>query len=184
MPSTDRSPRAKKSISLSVMLGTLLLPLSAYAASTFVERSGAAEPGTATVPPSATEAAVAAAPSIADDLETACGEAGLGLIAAETTGSIGELQQAALDALRGVCAEQGLPLPAPPATHPAVTTVTQPTPPPPSGPMSGEVVLASDEDDHDDNHSRHGGEDDEEGHDRYGGDDDDDDQDRHGGDND
>ena len=40
MVSRNSSPRSKKSVSLSVMLGTLLVPLSAYAASSLVETSG------------------------------------------------------------------------------------------------------------------------------------------------
>ena len=179
MPSTDRSPRAKKSIALSVLIGTLLVPLGAYAASALLQTREGAEPPTASEAPPAAESAVTEPVSIGADLETACGEAGLGLVAAETTGTIGELQQAALDALRGVCAEQGMPLPAPATTQPAVTTATLPAPP--TAPVTAEVVTASDDDDHDDDHGRHGGDDDEEGHGRHGGDDD---HGRHGGDDD
>src|SRR5688572_23609078 len=164
MPSTDRSPRVKKSISLSVLIGTLLVPLGAYAASALFQTSEVAEPTTAPEAPPSAESAVTEPVSIGADLETACGEAGLGMVAAETTGTIGELQQAALDALRGVCAEQGRPLPAPETTQLAVTTATLPVPPPPSAPMTAEVVTASDDDHHDDDHGRHGGDDHEEGH--------------------
>jgi len=177
MTSTDRSPRAKKSVTMSMMIGTLLVPLVAYAASTLVQTTGVAEPTTASEAPVA-ESAVTEPVSVGADLETACGEAGLGMVAAETTGTIGELQQAALDALRGVCAEQGLPLPAPTTTQPAVTTVAQPQP---SAPVSAEGVPASEDDDHDDDHGRHGGDDDEDDHGRHGGDDEDD---HHGGDHD
>ena len=43
MGSGNSSPRAKKSVSLSVILGTLLVPLSAYAASTLFDAGDAAE---------------------------------------------------------------------------------------------------------------------------------------------
>jgi len=180
MTSTEESRRAKKSVSMSMMIGTLLVPLGAYVASALVQTIGVAEPTTAPEAPPAAESAVTEPVSIGSDLETACGEAGLGMVAAEETGTIGELQQAALDALRGVCAEQGLPLPAPPATQPAVSAGTQPAPPPPAAPVSAEVVPAFD-DDHDDDHGRHGGDDDEDDHGRHGGDDEDD---HHDGDHD
>ena len=166
---------------MSMMIGTLLVPLGAYVASALVQTIGVAEPTTAPKAPPAAESAVTEPVPIGSDLESACGEAGLGMVAAEATGSIGELQQAALDALRGVCSEQGLPLPAPPTTQQAVTTVAQPAPPRPSAPVSGEVAPASDDDDHDDDHGRHGGDDDEDDHGRHGGDDEDD---HHGGDHD
>lgn len=176
MVSRNSSPRPKKSVSLSVMLGTFLVPLSAYAASSLVETSGVAESVTAPDTP-VVESAANTAPSIGADLETACGEAGLGMVAAETDGTISQLQQAALDALRGICAEQGMPLPAPPAPRPVAT---QATPPAPTGDQG---VVASE---HHDHHGRHGGDDDDEDdHGRHGGDDDDeDDHGRHGEDHD
>ena len=181
MTSTEESRRAKKSVSMSMMIGMLLVPLGAYAASALVQTTGVPESTSAPDVPPAAEPALTEPVSIGADLETACGEAGLAMIAAETAGSMSSLQQAALDALRGVCAEQGMPLPAPGTTQTAVTTVTQPAPPPPSAPVSAEVVSASDDDDHDDDHGRHGGDDDEDGHGRHGGDDEDD---HHGGDHD
>ena len=189
MASRNSSPHAKRGASLSVMLGTLLVPLSAYAASTLVDSSGLAESVTSTESsPPVTEVTVTA-DSTAADLETACGEAGLAMVAAETAGSISELQQAALDALRGICAEQGISLPGPAAIQPLDTSVDQPTSPPPA-PTSEQVVVASDDDhsrhggdqDDDDDHGRHGGDDDDDDHGRHGGDDDGEDHGRHGGD--
>jgi len=178
MVSQNSSPRSKKSVSLSVMLGTLLVPLSAYAASSFVETSGATESVTAPETP-VVESAANTAPSIGADLETACGEAGLAMVAAETDGTISQLQQAALDALRGICAEQGMPLPAPPAPQPVATQAT----PPPPAPTGEQGVVASEDHDH---HGRHGGDDeDEDDHGRHGDyDDDEDDHGRHGEDHD
>ena len=56
----------------------------------------------------------------AADLTSACGDDGLALVAAEADGSITEIQQAALDALRPLCEEAGLALPAPTAPDPVV----------------------------------------------------------------
>ena len=108
------------------------------------------------------EPAVTANPSTGADLETACSEDGLAMVAAETAGTISQLQQAALDALRGICVEQGMPLPAPAAPQPVATQPTAPT---------GEPVLVASEDDG--HHGRHGG-----------GDEDEDDHGRHGVDHD
>lgn len=178
MVSRNSSPRSKKSVSLSVMIGTFLVPLSAYGASSLVETSGVAE--SVTAPETlVVESAANKAPSIGSDLETACGEAGLAMVAAESDGTISQVQQAALDALRGICAEQGMPLPAPLAPQPVATQAT-----PPPAPTGEEVVAASE--DHHDHHGRHGG-DDEDGddHGRHGGDDDDEeDHGRHGEDHD
>jgi hypothetical protein len=106
MVSRNSSPRPKKSVSLSVMLGTFLVPLSAYAASSLVETSGVAESVTAPDTP-VVESAANTAPSIGADLETACGEAGLAMVAAESDGTISQVQQAALDALRGSAPSRG-----------------------------------------------------------------------------
>ena len=181
MVSRNSSPRSKKSVSLSVMLGTLLVPLSAYAASSLVETSGVAESVIAPATSPVVEPSVTAIPSTGTDLETACGEAGLAMVAAETAGTISQLQQAALDALRGICAEQGMPLPAPAVDLPVATTVGEPAAPPPA-PATVQAV----EESADDHHGRHGGDDeDEEDHGRHGGDDDDaDDHGRHGEDDD
>ncbi len=178
MVSRNSSPRPKKSVSLSVVLGTLLVPLSAYAASSLVETSGVSESVTAPETSPVVEPAVTAAPPSGADLETACGEAGLAMVAAETAGTLSQLQQAALDALRGICAEQGTPLPAPSAPQAAAIPATPPTP----APVGEQVVVASEEE----HHGRHGGDDDDEDdHRRHGGDDDDeDDHGRHGEDHD
>jgi hypothetical protein len=178
MTSGNSTPRAKRSVSLSVILGTLLVPLSAYAASALFDAGDVAESAiTAESSPSGATA-VTGPPTVAADLGKACGEAGLAMVATESAGTISELQQAALDALRGICAEQGIPLPAP-EPEPVVTSVTQPPPSPPAS-ASEPVVVASDDDDH----GRHGGDDEDDEHGRHGGDDDDDDHDRHGEDHD
>jgi hypothetical protein len=179
MVSRNSSPRPRKSVSLSVMLGTLLVPLSAYAASSLVETSGVAASVTAPETSPVVEPAVIAPPPPGSNLETACGEAGLAMVADETAGTLSQLQQAALDALRGICAEQGMPLPAPAAPQPVTIPAT-----PPSPASTGAQSVVASEDDED--HGRHGGDDDDEDdHGRHGGDDDDeDDHGRHGEDHD
>lgn len=68
---------------------------------------------TATLPPTT----VAAPPTtLADDLAAACGPDGMTLVGAEADGSASDLELAALDALREVCADAGMPLPQPQAT--------------------------------------------------------------------
>ena len=167
--------RAKKGASLSVILGTLLVPLSAFAASTVVEST--ATPNSSTrAEASPLQSSVVTQPDFTSaDLETACGDAGLAMVAAETAGSIGELQQAALDALRGICSEQGMPLPSPATTQAVVSTAAQPASSP-ARPID-EVVVASDDDDRGDDHDRHGDDD----HDHDEDDDDDQNDDEHDG---
>jgi hypothetical protein len=157
MASREPSARAKKSVSLSVILGTLLVPLSAFAASNLVESTAA--PGTSITAAASpvTETVVTEPGSPARDLETACGEAGLAMVAAEAAGSIGDLQQAALDALRGVCAEQGTPLPTPPTTQTVVSTAVPA--PSASAPAIDQVGVALDDTDHGDDHGGHGDDD-------------------------
>ena len=123
-----------KGLSVSVALGTLLIPLTAFAASVMVGDGMAADPVT---PVSSTVVATQTPvfqgqPAIADDLVVACGQAGLDLVAGEANGSITGLQQAALDALREICAQEGIPLPGKPVPEPIVQTVVNASPAPPA----------------------------------------------------
>jgi hypothetical protein len=86
-------------------------------------------------------------------------------VAAEAAGTISAIQQAALDALRGICAEQGMPLPAPPNPQSAGTVVTQPASEPPA-PAIEQVVVATDDEDDDGRHERD--DEDEDDHGRHG----------------
>lgn len=120
-----RSSRATPTVSLSILLGTLLIPVTAYAASVLIETGvgpepEAVEPTTAQAPP--TEPATTDMAATAADLAAACGEVGLSMVAAETDGSITTFEQAALDALRQVCAERGLALPAKEVSQPTSST--------------------------------------------------------------
>jgi hypothetical protein len=93
--------------------------------------------------------AVVTTPVVAD-IEQACGPAGIALVDAETNGTITEIQQAALTALRDICDSQGLPLPptvAPSNGSGLVVQNSNPTPTPvPS------VSQNEDDEHHDDDH--------------------------------
>jgi hypothetical protein len=140
---TSRSPRRNQPRSsmftISLILGLLLIPLSAVAATALISNDDgetgeddaavvvvevpettiptteavAAETVFVTEPPTATRA----------DLEAACGPEGLELVERELDGAITDLEQAALDSLRQICLEEGLELAGPPAPPPVVRTV-------------------------------------------------------------
>jgi hypothetical protein len=113
MTARDPSRGPKKTVTLSLVLGALLIPMAAFGASYLVSASNQAPlPDTALVV-STTAAAVPAPEPGAADIALACGEEGMQLVAAEANGTIGDVQQAALDALRDICAAEGIPLPAP-----------------------------------------------------------------------
>jgi hypothetical protein len=121
----------RKGLSVSVALGTLLIPLTAFAASVLVGDGVAADPVT-TVSSTivATEVVTGSEMATAADLVAACGQSGLDLVAGEANGSLTGLQQAALDALRGICAQEGLPLPGKPVPEPIVETIVNASPAP------------------------------------------------------
>ena len=127
MSQRDHNPtRARRSVSASVLAGMLLVPLSAYAASVLVSDRTQVEPEAAVPAPIYTPVTVtdfATQTASAADLEAACGDVGLGMVGAELDGSISDIQQAALDALREICAQQGMPLPGKPAPQPITQTV-------------------------------------------------------------
>ena len=141
---TSRSPQSSKPRSsmftVSLILGMLLVPLSAVAAAAVISDSGdagteetteavmVAEVPEAIVTTTAAETVetvfVTDPPTFTRaDLEAACGEQGWELVEREVEGTINELEQAALDSLRQICAEEGLELPGPPAPPPVVRTV-------------------------------------------------------------
>lgn len=146
----------RKGLSVSVALGTLLIPLTAFAASVMVGDGMAADPVTtvsSTVGVTQVVPVSEAQPATADDLVVACGQAGLDLVAGEANGSLTGLQQAALDALRGICAQEGIPLPGKPVPEPIVQTVVNASPAPPATQASFEDESEfEDHDDEDDDH--------------------------------
>jgi hypothetical protein len=133
MTSPNRGPSRgpKNNLSLSMILGTLLVPVSAVAAIWLTDPGQPAQAETvlSTTTTAAPAASTAAQVSFTDsgateaDLRAACGYVGMTLVDAERDGSISDVQQAALDALRDICDEQGLSLPAPPTPDEQVQTV-------------------------------------------------------------
>jgi len=138
-PSPRKSQPRSSMFTISLILGLLLIPLSAVAATALISNDDGetdgddaavvvvevpettvstteapeAETVFVTEPPTATRA----------DLEAACGPEGLELVERELDGTITDLEQAALDSLRQICAEEGLELQGPPAPPPVVRTV-------------------------------------------------------------
>ncbi len=115
----------RKKLPLSVALGTLLIPVSAFAASALVKDAPVVESPTtvATTAQAQTEAVFAPQTVSAADLTAACGVEGLKLVESEAQQSITAIQQAALDALREICVQEGMPLPGKPVPEPVTQTV-------------------------------------------------------------
>jgi len=186
---TSPSPRNTKPRSsmftISLILGLLLIPLSAVAATALISSDGESESDDAgvivvevpetTVP--TTEAVEAETVFVTEpptatraDLEAACGPEGLELVEREAAGTITDLEQAALDSLRQICAEEGLELAGPPAPPPVVRTVkvvdSSATAPTTDTVPDDETVSGTDDqyedDDHDDDDEHEEDEEDEE----------------------
>ncbi len=112
---------------LSVIVGTLLIPLSALAAYALVPPAATEDPSVA----QASDETVTTSTTVVydtgvatpQDLAEACGPAGLALVDAEDNETISDLQQAALDALREICDQQGMALPGKKAPDPIVQTI-------------------------------------------------------------
>jgi hypothetical protein len=148
---------AKRGLSLSILVGTLLVPLTALAAIWLTDPDRGEEPSTPTtnaIPATivTTQSSSAATIDITADLQAACGPEGMQLVSLEESLAITDVQQAALDALRGVCEQQGIPLPSKPAPEPIVQTVVMPSsatagPIPSSAPTT---FHDEDEDEHED----------------------------------
>jgi hypothetical protein len=117
----------RRTVSLSVVAGTILVPLSAVAALLLT-----GSPATDAAAVSTTSSVASAVPPQdatgttedgGGDLKAACGPEGMGLVALEQSGGITAVQQAALDALREICEQEGIPLPGRPAPEPVTETV-------------------------------------------------------------
>lgn len=115
-----------KRLSLSVILGMALIPLAALVAVGVVRPQANADQDstTTTLAESSTQDSIVVEPVFAseDDLKEACGDDGLDLVEMENEGSISDIQQAALDALRQLCEESGMSLPGPLAPPPVFKT--------------------------------------------------------------
>ena len=200
---TSRSPKGKttrsSTFTVSLILGLLLIPLSAVAAAALISNGegtdsevaeiavvAAAVPETVVTtaePESVETVIVTEAPTFTrEDLESACGEQGWELVEREIDGTIGELEQAALDSLRQICADEGLELPGPPAPPAIVRTVSvvDPSSDSPTTTMPDDSSdSSSDDDEYDDDEyeDEHDEEDDEDEHDEDGHDEDEKDED-------
>ncbi len=178
-PGSPKTPRKAGTRPLSVILGTLMIPLSALAAYAFVSPSPSVDE-TANTP----EASAPIEPLLVfnsgvatpEDLAAACGPSGLALVDAENNGTITDVQEAALDALREICAGQGLALPGKAIPEPIVEQiiVQSATTAPPASTTS---TPSSGDDDQSDDDSDYEDEDEDDDHD-----DDDDDDDEPGDD--
>jgi hypothetical protein len=133
---TDRTPTKKRGqkFGLTAVLGVVMVPAAAIVAVALLQPATttetepvdvelAAATEVAVDSPNTTEFVIEPVTSSDDDLIAACTEDGLWLVALEGSGEITELQAAALDALRQLCEEAGMPLPGPPAPPAVVRTV-------------------------------------------------------------
>jgi hypothetical protein len=159
---------AKRGLTLSMIVGTLLVPLTALAAIWLADPETAEEIPTPSVV-DLTSVSTATSPSttaetrdIAADLEAACGPEGLQLVSLEDSRAITDVQQAALDALREVCLQQGTPLPPKPAPEPTVQTVVVPATATASPAPSSTPTSYDDDHDDDEHEDEHDDEDDDE----------------------
>lgn len=120
---------ANKSLSFSIIVGTLLVPLAAGAAIWLTDPGrGGEETSAPTTTAAPAEMATmkpttASSIDVAADLKQACGAEGNQLVALEESESITDVQQAALDALREVCEQERIPLPSKALANPIVQTV-------------------------------------------------------------
>lgn len=131
--------------------GVLVIPALALASSTILgtntveAEATAATVAPATVAVSATTTTVVTA--TAGDIRRACGGDGETLVTAESDGSITDIQQAALDALRPICEGEGRPLAGPPTPEPVVVTAS------PTASGGAAVSFDDNDDDHHDDDS-------------------------------
>jgi hypothetical protein len=111
-------------LAVSVIVGIVLIPLSAVAAVMLSDKGADTTATTLTTVGASADGTTAAQDISAstEDLAYACGEGGLWLVELERDGSITDLQQSALDALRGICSSTGSPLPGKDAPDPIVHT--------------------------------------------------------------
>lgn len=148
--SKERTPARRSTFTISMILGLLLIPLSAVAAIALVDRSTPEIDESAPIvaaPVSAVVATTAAGSYTDADLAHACGDDGSALLEKEADGTINSLEQAALDALRPICEGAGMPLAGPPAPAPIVRTVRVTTPAPapaPAAPVTDDTTPAVD----------------------------------------
>jgi hypothetical protein len=142
--SRSPKPRAKQSVPISVFLGIMVVPLAA-AASMFLVSPQIEEPVAVAADVATAELTVASFSDLAQDLIVACGPVATEMIELGKAGGLTTLQAAALDALRPICSQEGLPLPEGPGSQTVQAVLTRSTPV-----ANGAATAASDDDDWDD----------------------------------
>lgn len=106
------SGAAKTSLPVSLLIGALVVPLSAIASVAIANLVGSSAAGSSPVPaPTSIAIDAPVAPSLSEDLAVACGPAGEELAASDRDGTATQIQKAALDALRPLCEALGVPIP-------------------------------------------------------------------------
>lgn len=180
MPGRGSKRSSNRRLTASVITGLILVPLSAIAAVALVgvtSRPPAADAldATTSAPTSTTSTIAFTLGGPAADIDSACTTDAASLVEGEITETNSELQAAALDALREICAEHGIPIAGPPAPDPVIEVVTIASPSPATTTTTEDVVEDDHEDDddredHEDDHDH--GEDHEDDHDDHGEEDD------------
>jgi hypothetical protein len=136
MPDTNRRLKRPTSIPGSVIAGLLLVPLTAVAAVAIVTTTSqppsvmASDETTTstTLVASTTTSTIDAFADRAETLRAACEEGATKLLDKEREGSLSDVQTAALDALREVCAANDMAIAGPDAPASVVRVVTSPAP--------------------------------------------------------
>lgn len=161
-----------KNFLIALLIGALSVPLLALAANGLIEGNGSqdktveAEAGSASdLLSSPIEKVVNDEGSSEDHLTAACGPDGHALIEKELDGSIEPIEQAALDALRPICDEAGMPLAEAPTPAPVVQQVVVVEQIAPTTASAGESSYEDGEkEDHEDEEHKEDEEDEEDDH--------------------
>ncbi len=112
--------RTRMRLVVALIVGALSVPAVAYIAGA---RNGATEDPAVSLPAAKAPAAVPATDSTVSDLYLACGAEGEALVAGEADGTLTPVERAALNALRTICADAGLPLPEPTSSEPPTVVI-------------------------------------------------------------
>lgn len=142
---------AKDKFGASFIAGVVLIPAAAIASVFLIGNAPPKEPVAAvvdsTIPAVVVETEVVPQQSFLSDLDiwTACVPDAAALIEKETAGTITPVEDAALDALREICAVEGMPLDGPPAPPPISRTVYVNGPAPVAAAAPVLAVAATDE---------------------------------------
>ncbi len=174
--SENKTGRAGLGISGAVLTGLLLVPATAIAAVAIVAttRPPAVLAEEITTTTSTTTTAIDTTTTTVDGgeaIDEACTDGAEDLIEKEQDQSISEIEAAALDALREVCAANGMTVAGPPVPDDVVRVVTRTS----SGSSPGTTIADDEYEDHDDDD--YGDHDDDEDHEDHEDDDDEDHED-------